>query len=1144
MSSAGWAAVGGVGASSRQPPAGHRLVAVLEYHPVLADAPKLVVDSGPRRLLVVGDEVPDSVTPDIQVRVLGADPDEVELSSGVYRFADGDGAAVMVVSIGGPPAEPLRVESADDGHPLSLAAGWFEHWWADGRCREVPQPRFTVGDAVVTVPAGQPGLVRSRMFVGGSWSYGVRVEGRNQQLRESSLAEPPADDDPADWMRRPAAPAARFSATLTRAKLREQLTDTVYSFRASRTIFRPYQFRPVIRLLATTRLRLLIADEVGLGKTIEAGLVWTELDARGLANRVLVVCPSMLVSKWRAEMDERFGFELDHLRREQLDEMLNRIGHDRLPRRFHAVCSLETLRTWTGLERLSELGVHFDVVIVDEAHAFRNTGTRTFALGQLLSDWADALVFLSATPLNLGNDDLFNLLQLLAPGDFDDRALVEDRLAPNAVLNQVAASLLDRQVDNATRLGWLRRLEQLTFGPAVTGRPEFDELEALLRQPHMEAAQVAGARRLIAELHTLSAVVTRTRKVEIEEGKAVREAIDVPVQWTDEEVAFYRAFEEWQVSRARKLGLPVGFATQMPLRLAGSCLPMARQQVIDRGSGPVHAGLDRQGFDLEDPDFDDDQDGPTVDLGAPPPELVQMARDLGEVDTKFDRFLPELLKIVRRGRRVLVFTFSRATLAYLERRLSCEVRLATLHGGVAGDERHRIMREFRAGSYDVVVASRVASEGLDFEFCSAVVNYDLPWNPMEVEQRIGRVDRFGQTEEKVVVLNLRTPGTIETDIVDRLLQRIGVFESSIGELEPILQSELKDIRTIVYDFALTPEERNRRLDAKWAALEEQRRAQEDVEAAAAYLSSTDNAEIDGLERHLVDSGRYVGQVELVRLLEDWAATSPGASCRVSSDGRHLTLRGNAAMEHHLRSVHARGERSETELESLARKLRDEQDIVVALEQELARTTGEPILSAIHPLTRAALGVPGNTEARWAHLAVSTHDAPPGTYLVLVAVARWNGLRPANELWAQASCLSDGEAAPAAVASALLAGLAAGRLSGAGPVDVPEPALAQVQRKLFERQGVEEDRRRAENKALVETRRISLRGTYARKVAQIQQRIDTLRSSGKPETIPLHEAQLRNQDRLLAAEEDKLESARVGALTIEHTAVCTLVVTPT
>lgn len=578
-----------------------------------------------------------------------------------------------------------------------------------------------------------------------------------------------------------------------------------------------------MRLLETGSLRLLVADEVGLGKTIEAGLVWTELDARGLAHRVLVVCPSMLVPKWCAEMEERFGFDLTELTRPLLDDLLDRVQTDRVPRRFHAVCSIERLRVWSGLARLAELAPHFDLVIVDEAHSFRNADTKSHALGALLSDWADALVFLSATPLNLGNDDLYNLLELLAPGDFDDRSVLEQRLAPNSILNRIGSSFFDRTLDNKVRRRWLAEVDGLAFGPAVTARPEYGALSRLLEAEQLTPATIADAKRLIAQLHTLSAVVTRTRKVEIQEHKAVREAIPIPVDWTPIEAALYREFERWQRERARRRGLPVGFVTQMPLRLASTCLPAACGRVLDWAPAAWEDDdLDR--FDWESQDDADDL--------PPPPELIELASRLAGVDTKFDAFVGHLLPIVQSGKRVLVFTFSRAALAYLHERLDPLVRVDVLHGGVDRHGRHAVMRAFRAHDVDVLHASRVASEGLDFEYCSAVVNYDLPWNPMEVEQRIGRIDRFGQVEDKVLILNFHTPGTIETDIIARVHQRIGVFTDSIGELEPILQSRLTDLRRAMLDFELSDDQRQRRLDETLTAIEELSRTSAEVESAS------------------------------------------------------------------------------------------------------------------------------------------------------------------------------------------------------------------------------------------------------------------------------------------------------------------------
>ena len=550
----------------------------LRYHPVAGDADREVTAVRPCRMLVVGERVPDSAS--ISTTARWREVDETQLPMGVYVFDDGTQVEVMVVTQGGAPAAPARVDWTTESHPLLSAYDWLGAWWDDAY--DIVPPLFEVNSPAVTRGAGQEAVVRDRDYDRGQWWYRVRVDGRTVTVAERDLQPPEIDDDPYEWIARPPVHADRFAATLTRAKLREQLTDTVYSFRATKTIFRAYQFRPVIRLLETGQLRLLIADEVGLGKTIEAGLVWTELDARRQADRVPVVCPSMLVPKWRAEMRERFDYELQELDRPRLDELLERIDEDRMPSRFAGVCSLERLRVWSGLDDLAELAPRFDLIVVDEAHAFRNSETRSHALGAQLSDWADALIFLSATPLNLGNEDLFSLLQLLAPGEFDNRFVLEQRLEPNAELHALSASLFDVDVTNADRLGRLRSIESLDFGPAVAARPEYRELVALLQRESLLAPQITRAKRLIGQLHALSAVVTRTRKVEVQERKAVREAVQIPVERTDPEAAFYAAFEQWQIDRARVLQLPVGFVTQMPLRLASTCLPAARDRVLNR----------------------------------------------------------------------------------------------------------------------------------------------------------------------------------------------------------------------------------------------------------------------------------------------------------------------------------------------------------------------------------------------------------------------------------------------------------------------------------------------------------------------------------------------------------------------------------
>lgn len=1115
----------------------------LRYHPVHADLSILVRESPIARLLYVGDvpSIDDLVRPPGGIR--HTFPATMPLPTGIYTFAEEDGWAVLVAWSDWAPSAPMTAGwDASEDDPLISAYGWFQHWWATAN--EVPFPRFRADSLVLLSNSNEEGIVRRLRYSNGGWQYSVRVGSRTMQVAERELSVPRLIDDPYEWIQEAPADARRLAATLTRAKLSQRLNDTLYSFRATRTIFRAYQFKPVMRLLDAERPRLLIADEVGLGKTIEAGLVWTELDARQQAHRVLVVCPSALVSKWQHEMEDRFGYELTEATGPVLSDFLERLEDDRLPSRLRMVCSLERLRTWSGLERAAEIGPRFDLVIVDEAHALRNRGTRSFELAQHLTLWADAMVFLSATPLNLGNDDLYNLLEVLAPGEFTNRDDLEERLQPNRVLNRVSASLFDGAVSNARRLALLDELAGMPFGAPLTMRNEYRELRGLLVGDVLSPADVARCKRLIASMHALSTVVTRTRKVEVMEDRVVRSPELIEVDWSAEERALYEAISFWQRMQARHANIPAGFALQMPLRLASSCLPAARDRVL--GSGVTAEGR----LLWEENEFDDLDDFEDVDLfgDSPTRAVLDAARALGDRDTKFDQFLSSLLPIVAQGRRVLVFTFSRPVVAYLHRRLAEHVRVEVLHGGVPKVERGPLMRRFREHAFDVLVASRVASEGLDFEFCSAVVNYDLPWNPMEVEQRIGRIDRFGQPEEKVFILNFQTPGTIETDILLRVMDRIGVFHDSIGELDPILRPLLPELKSTMFDFELTDAERDLRLAEIEAAIVNGRHDLAEMETASGFLASADSAEIAGLERNLEATGRYIGVQELVMLLEDWTSVSAGASIRRSTDGRTIEVKGTAELERHLSEVRGVGERSIDEIERLARRLRDEQPIVLSVDQEDARERGLDLLSTTHPLVRASLRVRPDIQARFGAVTIRSdgdNGSPPeGRYLSLVAISSWQGVRPSTELWTTSVALgaTDGTHADR-VSDALLGALAAGGLQpwvGDLPIDVT-PALAIAERDMTRRRDNEEARRRADNLATIDVRRTSVRQSHERKVRQVRAAIETLRVGGNSRMIALQESQIAAGERRLEEALRKLADAERCSLSLEHLAVCLVAV---
>jgi superfamily II DNA or RNA helicase len=1098
------------------------------YHPLASDLEVMLQSGGFDQLLVFGSGIKDVVEYVREIRIVTQPP--VELPRGVYWFSGAEPSGVLLVTTGASAGASVAVpaEGVPEGSALDNALGWLDQTWVTATT--VPAPLFSVGDDVIVDSTGQDGVVRpGRLYAAGQWLYNVFSGGRTARQDERALSARPTVDDAAAWVAQVPVSPKRFAATLSRAKLQGHFTDTMFSFRATRTIFRPYQFKPVQKLLDTGTLRLLMADEVGLGKTIEAGLVWTELEARRQADRVLVVCPSMLVEKWRREMEDRFGFLLTELDTTGLDNLLDRLESGRLPRRAAYLSSIERLRMWEGLDRATELGLQFDLSIIDEAHYFRNSDTKSYGLGEHLQDWSDALVMLSATPINLRNRDLFNLLSLLVPGEFEDVESLERRLAPNAVLNRLTKSLVDPLVTNAERLRWLKDFEDDPFGFVVALRPDFKVMREVLSTENLDAAGAVMVKRICAELHGLSAQVTRTRKVDVQEDKPLREPHRIPVLFDKQEAEFYSAYYQWCAERAKMSGAAINFAMQMPLRLAGSCLPEAARNVLEWGRS-------------DDIEAEDIATVPKASnsAGLPPDtHLVSLAEQL-DGDTKYGKLEIALKDLVRQDKRVIVFTFSRKTLRYLHGRLSQSFRVGALHGGIPSRNRGRIMGDFRSGAFDILLASRVASEGLDFEFCSAVVNYDLPWNPMEVEQRIGRIDRIGQVEKKIGVLNFHTPGTIETDIIERVMERIGVFEHAIGELEPILDAEWKGVESLLFDFSLDPEQKKLRTEQMIQAIEMRARDLEFVESAAPMLVSSDTADIEGLERDLLASGRYVGQAELAVLIQDWAETFGGAVA-VARNGSVLEVRGNEELAGHVQTLVRTGERLASEVDETCALLRSEQIIYLSLDQERSRTTGLSLLTATHPLTRAAIGTPGHRQGRFALLEMDpvTAGLPEGTYLSLLAVVSWNGIRPLHEVWSSSINLVDLSDAGHSLGLAIMKDLAEASYRAA-PVREHTGLVEAVELATMNLQVRAADRRSEliqENDAFIATRRLSFREVHERRLEQMHALRRTHVERGNLRAVRLTEARIAKEQNRFASQIAALDVARAPSLSTGDLAVC-------
>lgn len=603
---------------------------------------------------------------------------------------------------------------------------------------------------------------------------------------------------------------------LTRRRLEHPATDQFLSYRASRTQLMYHQFLPVKKMLESPDQRLLIADEVGTGKTIEAGLIWAELEsrsARGLEN-VWIICPKSLVGKWQEEMLQRFDLRLEALSSENLRQALVSLDRDGvLPPRFsRAVVNLELIRIEDYALRLGQSPIAWDLAIFDEAHHLRNTDTLSHMVAQFICERSRAAVFLTATPLQTHLQDMVHLMEVLGVDVAEDPVLLEEQLNWDMQLNDWISLVrrrppgwkqeADRALEMLERSGGDSRPGWRQFRQLVAGS-DMDDIRQ--RTPVVDSAR---------DLQVLSPYMTRTLRSEVDEHRATREAATRIVTFTPEENEFYNEVYRLSLERSLAQGAPPGFATQMPERRTASCVPAVASEILKRVN--------------EDEDHEHEAGFTASEVRA----LEPLARaTLGSGDRKFEALLEMLEQAFGELKtdRVMIFSTFRGTLRYLSEKLDERgYSLEIMYGPTpARDEdcrggeksREKIAKEFREGKFQILLASEVAGEGLDFEHCHVLINYDLPWNPMRVEQRIGRCDRIGQTSDKVHVRSLASEGTIESRILSRLYVRLGIFERALGELEVVLGETIASFERDLFKRSLTPRQQEERLERAAQAIE-------------------------------------------------------------------------------------------------------------------------------------------------------------------------------------------------------------------------------------------------------------------------------------------------------------------------------------
>lgn len=624
-------------------------------------------------------------------------------------------------------------------------------------------------------------------------------------------------------------PGEQFHSYLTALQIRYPGLSTLYSLNAARIDFIPYQFRPVLKFIRSDRPRLLIADGVGVGKTIEAGLILRELQARRDVQSILIICPRPLVTerKWLIEM-KRFEERFSHLNGPELRYCINEMDLDGVwPEKYQRVILPYSLfdevllygsnpkskgKRRKGLLELDP-PPRFDLVIVDEAHHIRNQDTFTHKAVRFFCDNAEAVVFTTATPIMLGSHDLFVLLNVLRPDLVIDEESFEHMAGPNPFINR-AVDLARAQEPEWTihATETLDQAASTAWGQSILrNNPEFNRVKNRITEgdiSHEERIQLISD---IEELHTFSGIINRTRRRDIGEF-TIRKPETISVDFTPSQKYLHDELLQIQADIFIKLygNMNVKFMMTTIRRQAASCL---------FGLAPfLEDILNRRLDELSWDEADDTQPVPESEIVDSIESRIQSLLDKVQTLDPYDPKLDALRKIIREkqslpNNKVMLFSSFRHTLYYLFEHLKADgFRVGLVHGGTPDEERVEYRSHFQSSrdnedALDVLLFSEIGCEGLDYQFCDCIVNYDLPWNPMRIEQRIGRIDRVGQKSESVAIYNMITPGTVDADIYERCLARIGVFNRALGSSEEILGEITREIKNIAEDFSLSNEDR-------------------------------------------------------------------------------------------------------------------------------------------------------------------------------------------------------------------------------------------------------------------------------------------------------------------------------------------------
>jgi len=630
------------------------------------------------------------------------------------------------------------------------------------------------------------------------------------------------------------------------------LYDKLSSLSNSRTRLLPHQIEATYRAAEALKPRFILADEVGLGKTVEAGLIIKELSFRRGFHRSLIITPASLTEQWRQEMKNKFNDDYRLLNRSNFHRIIaDRRAHPRL------ITSLDFIKNPKYSEDI--LKRKWDIVIFDEAHRLRrdySKVTQAYSFAVQVAERTEALFLLTATPFRGKLEELYYLIHLVDPA----------LLGPRATFIQ----------------------------DYVLGEPSEAKMSALRDK--------------------ISRIMLRRRKVEVG-GFTKRFARTIRFELSELERMFYDETTEY-VKREYNLAMreqnrAIGFIMIVFQKLLDSST-RALLKALEKRKAKMEQSL--YGALLPGTDFADDWE----DLAEEDPEaaldrleeerrrarkeirreiltlsrLIKIGRNIRQ-DRKLIKLNETIQLLKREGhKKFIVFTQFRTTQDYLAENLQ-DLSVTSFHGSLSLKEKEDAITEFKEKT-EVLICTEAGGEGRNLQFASILFNYDLPWSPLKIEQRIGRIHRFGQKVD-VKIFNFSTRDTVAERVLRVLEEKIKLFEQSIGPADPLLgelEDEL-DFQKTIMDFVSgrkSESELNQELESKMKIAE------------SGYTKLNALVTPQCLDFDLTDyyehtsQDRSIQNAEIEKLTEDYLVRVPGDERRlekakdVSPDGPEYLFR--------------------------------------------------------------------------------------------------------------------------------------------------------------------------------------------------------------------------------------------------------------